>query len=307
MLQTSLTTRLAVMNLLRPVATLAALAAVTLALTGCGTLRDSIPDGAHPDGAEVRTLTVDGVDRSYRLYVPDELSTDPALVVMMHGGVGSARQAENAYGWNAEADAGGFVVAYPDGKSRVWNAGYCCGRSAADDVGFIAALVEDLQAEFDVSPARTFATGMSNGAMMSYTLACTTELFAAIAPVAGTIVTPCENPSPVSVLHIHGLDDGKVRMDGEPGDGPGDVDGMPIADVNALWREADGCSEPVVVEQEPVTTSTSDCADGCRVVLVTVADAGHQWPGSVAREGAADQPVDTLDATALIWEFFDAA
>jgi poly(3-hydroxybutyrate) depolymerase len=38
-----------------------------------------------------------------------------------------------------------------------------------------------------------------------------------------------------------------------------------------------------------------------------VADAGHQWPGSVAREGATDQPSDALDATALIWEFFDAA
>jgi polyhydroxybutyrate depolymerase len=42
-------------------------------------------------------------------------------------------------------------------------------------------------------------------------------------------------------------------------------------------------------------------------VLVTIADAGHQWPGSVPREGAMDQPSDALDATAVIWEFFDAA
>ena len=291
------------MKMRRLLTALALTVAASLALTGCGALRDDGPAA----GAEVRTLTVDGVDRSYRLYVPDELSDDPALVVMMHGGLGSARQAEGAYGWNDEADAGGFVVAYPDGMGRVWNAGDCCGRSTADDVGFITALVGDLQSEFGVSPTRTFATGMSNGAMMSYTLACDTDLFAAIAPVAGTIVTPCDNPAPVSVLHIHGLDDGKVRMDGEPGEGPGDVDGLPIADVNALWRGVDDCAEPVVVEEWAVTTSTSDCAVGRRVVLVTVADAGHQWPGSIGREGAADQPVDTPDATALIWEFFDAA
>lgn len=290
------------MKMRRMLAALTLIATASLALTGCGALRDDPP----APGTEVRTLTVDGVDRSYRLYVPDDLADDPALVVMMHGGLGSGRQAERAYGWNDEADAGGFIVAYPDGEGRVWNAGDCCGRSTADDVGFITALVDDLQAEFGISPARTFATGMSNGAMMSYTLACRTDLFAAIAPVAGTIVTPCESPSPTSVLHIHGLDDGQVRMDGEPGNGLGDVDGMPIADVNALWRDADDCGKPVVVEEGPVTTSTSDCADGHRVVLVTVADAGHQWPGSIGREGAADQPVDTLDATALIWEFFDA-
>jgi polyhydroxybutyrate depolymerase len=290
------------MKMRRPLAALTLLVTASIALAGCGALRDD----HRAAGADVRTITVSGVDRSYRLYVPEDLADDPALVVMIHGGLGSAHQAEDAYGWDAEAEAGGFVVAYPDGEDRVWNAGDCCGRSTADDVGFITAVVVDLQAEFDVSPTRTFATGMSNGAMMTYTLACETDLFAAIAPVAGTIVTPCDDPPPVSVLHIHGLDDGKVRMDGEPGDGPGDVDGLPIADVNALWRAADICGEPVVTDQPPVTMSTSDCADGNRVVLVTVADAGHQWPGSVAREGASDQPSDALDATALIWEFFDA-
>jgi polyhydroxybutyrate depolymerase len=291
------------MNPLRTVATLALIAIAAVALSGCGALQGDPPSTS----AEVRTITFDGVERSYRLYVPAELADEPALVVMMHGGLGSARQAEEAYGWDAEAEVGGFVVAYPDGESRVWNAGDCCGRSTADDVAFITALVAELQDEFGIDSDRTFATGMSNGAMMAYTLACRADVFAAIAPVAGTIVTPCDDPAPLSVLHIHGLDDTKVRMDGEPGDGPGDVDGLPIADVNALWRGVDDCGEPDVVEQSPVTTSTSDCADGRRVVLVTVADTGHQWPGSVAREGASDQPSDALDATALIWKFFDAA
>lgn len=293
----------------RLIAAAALFATAALVLGACGASSEQ-PDGATPAGSETRTIDVDGVSRDFRLYIPRGLSDDPALVVMMHGGLGSARQAERAYGWNDEADAAGFVVAYPEGVGRTWNAGNCCGgaaRDGVDDVAFITALVTELQDEFGIASGRTFATGMSNGAMMTYRLACETDLFAAIAPVAGTIVTTCDVPVPTSVLHIHGLDDGTVRMDGEPGDGIGDVDGMPIADVNALWRAADGCAEPVVVEEPPVTTSASVCADDRRVVLVTVADAGHQWPGSVAREGATDQPSDALDATTVVWEFFAGA
>jgi polyhydroxybutyrate depolymerase len=291
------------MNPRRSLALLLAAVTATAALTGCAR-------GADPDPATTRTIAVDGVTREYRVHVPAALGDDPALVVMLHGGLGSAKQAEAAYGWDAVADTEGFVVAYPEGVTRTWNAGDCCGgaeREDVDDVAFLTALVDELQDEFGVSPARTFGTGMSNGAMMTYRLACEIDLFAAIAPVAGTIVTDCDDPAPASVLHLHGLDDGSVRMDGAPGDGVGDVDGMPIADVNALWRQADGCGEPAVTEALPVTTSTAACADGRTVTLITIAGAGHQWPSSVAREGAADRPSDALDATAVIWEFFAAA
>lgn len=288
----------------RALVVLLAAAVAAAVLTGCAR-----GDGERA-GTQSRTIAVDGVTREYRVHVPADLADDAALVVMLHGGLGSAAQAERAYGWNDAADADGFVVVYPDGVNRTWNAGDCCGgaeREDVDDVAFLTALVSELQGEFGISPARTFATGMSNGAMMTYRLACETEIFAAIAPVAGTIMSPCDDPAPASVLHIHGLDDGSVRMDGEPGDGVGDVDGMPIADANALWRTADGCGEPVITEEPPITTSTSPCADGRAVTLITVAGAGHQWPGSVAREGATDQPSTALDATAVIWEFFDAA
>jgi polyhydroxybutyrate depolymerase len=290
----------------RALAAVVAVTTVAALLTGCG-VRDDRPP-ATPSGSEPRALDVGGAERGYRLYVPEQLADDPALVVMLHGGVGSAAQAERAYGWNDEADRAGFVVAYPDGLSRTWNAGDCCGgaeREDVDDVAFLTALVAALRQEFGVSPDRTFATGMSNGAMMAYRMACETNVFAAIAPVAGTIVTTCDDPAPASVLHIHGLADGQVRMDGEPGGGIGDVDGMPVADAVGVFRVADACDDPVVTDEAPVTITASECADGRRVVLLTVADAGHQWPGSVAREGATDQPSTALDATAVIWEFFD--
>jgi polyhydroxybutyrate depolymerase len=291
----------------RILATVLAVTSIAAVLAGCG-IRDGRPDPGPRAGTESRAIEVDGVTREYRVYLPEDLAVDPALVVMMHGGVGSAQQAERSYGWNAEADAGGFIVAYPDGKNRSWNAGECCGgaeRHEVADVAFITALVGQLRDEFGISSDRTFATGMSNGAMMSYRLACETDLFAAIAPVAGTIVTPCDQPTPTSVLHIHGLDDGSVRMDGELGDGIAEVDGMPVADAVDVFRVAGGCDAAVTTVEGLVTTSSSTCDDDRRVVLVTVADAGHQWPG--ADDGAADPPSTALDATAVIWEFFDAA
>ncbi len=242
------------------------------------------------------------------MHVPRDVAPDPSLVVMLHGGFGSAAQAESAYGWDELADRAGFVVAYPDGDGAAWNAGSCCGSPAkkdVDDVAFITAVVTTLQAEFGIAPERTFATGMSNGAMMAYRLACDTDVFAAIAPVSGTIVTACDDPHPASVLHIHGLQDERVRYDGETGSGATRVDGVAVEDAIALWRTADGCAEPTVTEAAPVTTSTALCSDDREVTLITIADAGHQWPGAQGTRVADPDAVSTaIDATEVIWEFF---
>src|ERR1700731_1306959 len=72
-------------------------------------------------------------------------------------------------GGDSEADAGHFLVAYPDGLMRAWNAGSCCGepqRTNADDVAFITAMVGAIEQDMPIDRARIYATGMSNGAMM---------------------------------------------------------------------------------------------------------------------------------------------
>lgn len=258
---------------------------------------------------QVRSITIGGIQRSYRLYVPVKVSLNPTLVIMLHGGGGSAVQAERGYGWDSLADTEGFLVAYPDGEDQSWNAGSCCARPAAsgvDDVGFITAMVAGLQSEFGVPPQRTFATGMSAGALMAYRLACDTALFAAIAPVAGTIVTPCASPAPLSVLEIHGTDDQRVRMDGQPGSGGNHVDGLPVADVISLFRTADGCGTSSVTTQGTVTTDAASCPGGRRVTLITIDGAGHQWPGRTGPTiPGADQPSMAINATQVIWDFFN--
>ena len=270
-----------------------------------------------PSGPSSGSIVSGGRTRTYRLYVPPSLPAGTAvpLVVFLHGGFGDGEQAEGAYGWDAAADAGGFVVAYPDGVSKAWNGGTCCGvpqSQGIDDVGFIEDLVGHLEAEASIDPARVFATGISNGGIMAYRLACETRLFAAIGPDSATELVGCAGAQPVSVIAIHGLADTRVPFAGGMGSGVGHVDGPSVPSVIAGWRTIDRCGDPTTVTSGDVTTSIASCPGGRAVELVTIAGAGHQWPGGkamsplVAKVLDLDQPSTALDATAAVWSFFAA-
>jgi polyhydroxybutyrate depolymerase len=288
-----------------------AMCLLVVAVAGC---RAPESGSAVVRGSGTGTVTLDGVARTYRLYVPD---VDPAgpvpLVVMLHGGFGSGDQAERAYGWNAEADRSGFVVAYPEGSGRAWSVGAgCCGepgRAGTDDVAVIEAIVAHIGESLPIDPDRIYAAGMSNGAMLSYRLACDSGLFAAIAPVAGTLMGECGAPRPTSVLHIHGLADSNVPFDGSRGDGYAAVDGAPVEATVDMWRRVNRCDPPTTAVDGDVTFATATCPAGRAVDLITIADAGHQWPGShgklvAERVLGVDPPSPTLDATGTIWRFF---
>lgn len=289
-------------------ARLVALLAVLLTAAGCTAPGSRAAPQAFSPGVTVHALSVGGLDRSYRLYVPAGLPNPAPLVVMLHGGFGSAEQAERSYGWDRLADSAKFVVAYPDGAGRAWNAGGgCCGRPArdgVDDVAFVSAAVADIVHNLGVDPDRVYATGISNGGMMSYALACNTDLFAAIGPDSATQLDACASPRPTSVLHIHGTADRMIRYDGGAGSGFAQIDGPAVPQLNAFWRDVDGCAAPAVTTAGPVTTSTAPCPDGRTVELITIDGAGHQWPGGAAGRVGADPPSDAVDATTTFWQFF---
>ena len=283
------------------------LLALSVVLAGCSAQSPTLPEGST-----ATTLRSGGADRTYIVTAPADLPKNAPLVVVLHGGFGSAVQAQKAYGWDSLAAEQGFVVAYPDGLGKAWNAGAgCCGVSGereVDDVAFIESVVREVSDDHSIDPARIFVTGMSNGGMMAYRLACDTDTFAAIAPVAGTLLGACVAPDPTSVLHIHGTADDSVHFDGSPGNGAENIDGMAIDELNTLWLEADGCDAPSITTEAPVTTSTATCGDDDTVTLITVDGAGHQWPGSERSKAqerlGTDEPSDALDATRVIWDFF---
>jgi polyhydroxybutyrate depolymerase len=273
-------------------------------------------------GPVTRTLVHEDAQRSYILHIPASVDqTQPAaLVVALHGGTGNAQIMIDSSEFNQVADDNGFIVAYPNGAGQLddklltWNGGTCCGyaqRNNVDDTGFIRAMVADIQTIAAVDPKRIYAAGMSNGAIMSYRLACeAADLFAAIAPVAGTLnFSPCNPAETVSVIGFHGTADQHIPYQG--GFGPEslvEVDFASVQDSVNFWVSFNGCNpqaqKDVVDEIEHETWS--GCRDGSAVELYTIVDGGHAWPGGNPGWAGGDPPTQVLSASQAIWEFFAA-
>jgi len=269
-----------------------------------------------------------GRNRSYILHVPTGYDGTRALplVIMLHGGFGDGAGAARFYGWSEKADAEGFLVAYPDGVNRAWNAGHCCGRPQrvdVDDVGFLAAMIDDIKSDVAVDAKRIFATGMSNGAMMSHRLAAVRpDLIAAIGPVAGSVggqtsasaavEVPPVPDSPVAVMIIHGTEDQHVLYEGGEtiaGFVRGRID-LSVAESVQFWVGANGASPTPVVEPNTAgdVIKETHAAQGnyADVVLFKVIGQGHAWPGGIKPRLVADVPSTSLDATDELWAFFAA-
>lgn len=305
--------------------TIALLLGLALVAGSCGRLGDQ--EGIEPEPGLVSSsiLTPDGRERTYHVFAPS-ISADESmpLLIAMHGGLGSGLQFRDNSGFDQLAEANGFIVVYPDGipilerrDNRVWNGGACCGvasegRRNVDDVAFIAAMVDEISEAHPIDSARVFATGHSNGAIMSYRLACElADTIVAIAFQSGSIeVDECEPSQPVSVLHLHGLADTNINIDGGPGDGVSSHEfASPLESIETM-ATLNGCSdgEPVTDSDNPDVSGTrwTGCAAGAEVELMLVGGANHAWmghSGGFVQERLMGEPYADLDASAVIWSF----
>lgn len=296
---------------------LVALFVLTLATLAC--VRTTSPQ----TGDSTNILTHNGIERTYLLHVPtsyDE-SQPAALVLDFHGGGGNANTQMYTSNFSALADEKGFIVAYPNGTGRhedkllTWNGGTCCAYAVAnqiDDVGFVRAVIAEIQSKYNIDVKRIYATGLSNGAIFSYRLACdASDLFAAIAPVAGTQNYLRCNPSePVSVIHFHGTDDSHIGYNGGAGpDSLVDVSFESVQDSIDFWLKMDRCGTNRQSEsfEDIEHDAYSSCANGTAVELYTIIGGKHAWPGGngPAWPGG-DEPTHSISATRIIWDFFAA-
>lgn len=264
-----------------------------------------------------------GKDRSYLHYLPIGYSKDRSwpLVLVLHGGGANGENAMRMADMESLADRDGFILLYPDGTAptgaRVftWNAGRCCAyalETRADDTGYLIALIDHFVSTFGADPARVCVAGLSNGAMMAHRLAAErSDRITAIAPVAGGFnVDGLEPPAhPVSVIAFHGLLDRHAPYDGGSGEASHfkRVD-RPVREGMELWARWNGClPDPDLKETAEWKRETyPNGRSGSEVILYTLKDQGHAWPGGRPglRYGNADVPDASLPASSLIWSFF---
>jgi polyhydroxybutyrate depolymerase len=263
-------------------------------------------------------MNVGGLERSYLVHVPPGYNARrPTPVVLIFHGAGlDAERMVRFCGLNEKADQAGFIAVYPNGCGRSWNAEICCDFAASnhvDDVGFVRAVLDDLERVLNVDRRRIYATGGSNGAMLCYRLASElSERIAAIAPVAGTMGSKTCHPSrPVSVIHFHGTNDQWIPYKG--GLGTRNVTFYSVEETIQAWVQADGCRRQAQITRYPDrghdgTTVTRDTysggKNGSEVVLITIEGGGHSWPGREWSPGLLGESTKNISANDLIWEFF---
>ena len=261
-------------------------------------------------------------NRTYQMFVPARNGRLP-LVIALHGGGGNGAQLAKSAGLIDEAAKEGFVLALPEGSSRfgkleTWNAGGCCAyamREKIDDIGFIRALIDELERTQPVDPKRIYVVGMSNGGMMAERVAI--ELGDRIAGAAVFVGALFGNePRPVAavpMLIVNAEKDEQVPIAGGAST-TGIVrrsQGMPYKPSRyaaTFWATANRCTtNPTKAETaDYVRERWTGCASGADVDFYIVKGAEHGWPGRGLGRPGVTRNTGEIDGTALMWEFFAA-
>lgn len=255
-----------------------------------------------------------GEKREYILHVP--AGYDPSrpvpLVISMHGAGGWPAQQRDISRWGVLADREGFLVVYPGGLARpggrVWQV--TPGSGLPKDVQFIADLIDELAARYNIDRSRIYANGLSNGAGMSFVLSCTmSDRIAAVGMVAAAQTLPwdwCADERPVPMITIHGTEDPVTPYHG----GVSFVAPRAFPDIpswTASWAQRNGCDpNPVdsVLAPEISHREYTNCANGADVVLLSLGGVGHVWPGGKPLPEWFLGPNSDFDANAAMWTFF---
>ena len=304
---------------------------LTYILLGCmASLPQDVPSGpkTYKNKVDMRVM---GSRRSYLVHVPPAHAARAPLplVLAIHGAFETAKDMEERSGFSDLADKEGFVAVYPNGIGlfgllQHWNAGHCCGKAAndqVDDVGFLLAVIKDVQMHLPIDPSRIYMVGFSNGGMLAYRFAAEKgSILSALATVAATIgsQSSADGPlwrmpdpeAPLPLINIHGLADDAIPAQGgiSPKRG-GDQSFVSVQESTHFWVRSNGCNpDPLLSNsrQGHVRIQTwSGCREDAHVKLYLLEHWEHVWPGKhYTADLENDEPLKDFDAAPVIWEFF---
>jgi len=272
-----------------------------------------------------------GVARSAILHCPGPRPSREKLplVLVLHGGGGTALHAREATRFSDKADAEHFAVVYPNATRAdetrparflsnppMWADGAGRGHTAGgevDDVGFIGAVIDEVARMVRIDLDRVYATGFSNGAAMALRAGAElSERLAGVAAVAGTLWTRPHKPArPVSMMYITGTEDTLNPIEGGVYRSHwGKMERKaPLHELLGEWAGWLGCGgSPGITRSEAgvVTWQYGPAPGGGEVRAHIIEGCGHVWPGGrpVLAERWSGPASDKLDATGAIWEFF---
>lgn len=242
------------------------------------------------------------------------------VVLVLHGGRGSADQQRARTGFDDVAVREGFTVVYPEGAplgsipgAYAWNTGYLLRKQvgASDDIACLDALIDLLVREHRVDPKRVYMTGGSNGAMMTFVYAVKrADKLAAIAPIVGAMFTFDDVPSvPLPVLMINGGKDNEVPLEGGMSRNPvvGNAQAAPYKSLQEtidFWVKANRSSPRGVAVVTGTYTTTVHAATPGGAPTVSIVDSvgGHGWPGTQSNR-AENTPIQSFSGAEKVWSF----
>jgi polyhydroxybutyrate depolymerase len=310
---------------------------ITLAIAACGGGASSVSN-TSTSGSNIpvvsqgvpgdfdKTITVGTASRRYLLHVPASYKSGTAMpvVVLFHGGQGSATTIANITGkdtFSVFADRAGFIAIYPNSVSGTWDDGRDTVTVSTNDVAFVDALLDEVAKDYNVDTKRVYATGISNGGMMTHRLACDlTKRFAAIATVAAnmpvSLSTKCSPTRAMPIAMLSG--DADPLMPYAGGSISGGISGnvLSVNDTVKFWLTKNS----LVATAKTSSLVDADTTDGTTttlfeygtsgssndVALYSIKGGGHTWPsgtqyftelliGKVARDFSGND---------AIWNFF---
>ncbi|WP_373080848.1 PHB depolymerase family esterase [Zhongshania sp.] len=292
---------------------------------------------AQPDtNGELKSaqLPVDGLDRDFIYYIPENVKPNAALIFVLHGSMSKAEHMRvgTAYGYETLADKEGFIVVYPSGYENHWNdcrggANYTANTKNIDDPAFFKAMIAYFAERYAISRQRVYATGLSNGGHMAYRLAF--ELpneFAAIAPMAANIPVAesfdCQRSNqPVSVAIFNGTEDPINPFNGGVVDLAGNVSrGRVLSAQESVeyWVKLAGVNSAPFIQTVPeldgnpntsISVQAWSSEEGVLVRLYTMQGSGHVMPSKLHNkiiELFMGGNAGDLDGVAEVWDFFQA-
>jgi len=264
---------------------------------------DKSEDLTSVSGFFTDTLTHEGELRQYLTYVPEIYTSSGIarpLLFNFHGGSGSASGQVYTADFRPIADTANFILVYPQGTfGSTWNSSLPTNprtKMFVDDFGFVDAMIKKINSDyiFGIDTTRVYATGYSNGADISLSLACVrSDKIAAVASVSGLLdrhTAENSNPLTVGVLSIHGTND--FSRPYEYG-----LDGyyFTIDELNTYWSSINGFSgQPLKETYDVAGLSVEHLKYGKMIEHYKVNGGDHIWL-DITRDG--------FNTNQKIWNF----